>query len=336
MKEKKVVCKFTVKAKIYDVELPEKIKKELVEKLPSINPEIYYEIKVAFDRSVYSKSELYHYPLEKEFILAAQSQTETEKRDGIRESILNQQINNIVKQVETLGLSISSAGIIGKDLTNAQNIEVQVKERYLKTEAPKPFLKAFSIAPEHPLLNESIAKAFAELLLEQMTKEKMRELEIANHTPNMINAEELFYAVARETLCDGKCADETEIKELADKLRIKAVIKSDFPLEIEAGTREQIKENPLESDTKIDCPEYLLYHSYTGGYWTLNKAENLKAAQQIITKRGYNLKATAAIIVLHNLEAVPFSLFEETDEGLVLLEKESAHGKKKLHLSWNK
>ena len=68
----------------------------------------------------------------------------------------------------------------------------------------------------------------------------------------------------------------------------------------------------------------------------MEKVPNLKAAQSIITKSGYNFKKTANIIVLHNLQPVPFTLFEETEEGLVQISREEAIGKKKLMLSWEK
>lgn len=62
----------------------------------------------------------------------------------------------------------------------------------------------------------------------------------------------------------------------------------------------------------------------------------LAAAQSEITKRGYNLKTTARMAVLHRLQPLGFSLFADTAEGLVKVKKQAAAGVKNLNLSWKK
>ena len=114
-----------------------------------------------------------------------------------------------------------------------------------------------------------------------------------------------------------------------------AVQVSDWPFQMKSGAKTS-STTPIDKETKLDCPEYLIYTQYTTGEWNLDKTENLKAAQQNIAKHGYNLKITEQIIVLHNSKSVPYILFKETDEGLVVVTPEEARGQKKLYLSWNK
>lgn len=90
----------------------------------------------------------------------------------------------------------------------------------------------------------------------------------------------------------------------------------------------------MTEDFEIDCPEFLLYHERTDGNWTLKKVNTLSAAQAEITKRGYNLKTTARMAVLHHLKPLGFSLFADTVEGLVRVKKQEASSIKKLNLSW--
>ena len=54
------------------------------------------------------------------------------------------------------------------------------------------------------------------------------------------------------------------------------------------------------------------------------------------SRHGYNLKGTERIVVLHNAKVVSYTLFKETEEGLVAVTPEEARGEKKLFLSWNK
>ena len=79
-----------------------------------------------------------------------------------------------------------------------------------------------------------------------------------------------------------------------------------------------------------------MFRLTTGGSWDMRKVESLQEAQQIIVKHGFKSKRLKSIVVLHNQIAVPYTLFAETTEGLVLVTPEEAHNFKKLHVSWNK
>ena len=54
----------------------------------------------------------------------------------------------------------------------------------------------------------------------------------------------------------------------------------------------------------------------------------------IIAKEGFNKKQTEAIVVLHDLESVPYALHIETEDGLRPVSTEEARGNKKLFASW--
>ena len=65
----------------------------------------------------------------------------------------------------------------------------------------------------------------------------------------------------------------------------------------------------------------------------MKKIEDLQTAQQYIVK---NYKHYRKIVVLRNAEAVPYTLFAETEEGIVQVSLEEAAKYKKIHISWNK
>jgi hypothetical protein len=339
-KREKKILQFTIESKIYDPNLPQKIKEKIVAKLPKINPEIYYAIDVVFDKSVYSEAEFYNFKLEKPPFSrqGRNAESDQEKRRNLMTAILSQQLEKVFNEIKSLDFDMDGAAIIGDNLDNPLCVEFHLyksaNKEFDKKGKLKNHIMAHSIMPDRPYINEKFVKEFAKYVHEQMTKDAIKQAELEKHTPNMIESKKLFRAIAKAKLAESQDNDKTTITKLTDELHSQATVKSDWPLEIIRGTKAECQENPVPS--KIDCPEYLLYQSHNGGHWTFKKVENLKAAQYIITKVGYNLKNTTSIIVLHNLKPVPFTLFEETEEGLVAFDKEHASGKKKLHLSWSK
>ena len=121
----------------------------------------------------------------------------------------------------------------------------------------------------------------------------------------------------------------------ANTLIEQAFVVSDWPLYIRTRTKKDQAE-PMTGSTNIDCPEYMLFQLSHTGSWDLKKVDNLKEAQQIISKQGFHYKQTRSIVVLHNLKEVPYTLFAETDEGLIPVAPSEACGHKKLHVSWQK
>lgn len=91
------------------------------------------------------------------------------------------------------------------------------------------------------------------------------------------------------------------------------------------------KRNPAGSYS-----QYIIFHLNHDGNWRLEKLENLRAAQYIIAKEGFRRKRTQAIIVLKDLKKVPYALFADTEDGLIPVSSNEAHGYKKLLVNWRK
>lgn len=325
MSERKEITKFTVDAEIYDCDLPHRIYNELKENIPQIDSDLYYKLDVIFDKKVYKKEEFYQYPLEEG--LKTYSKSKQDVQNELIDSILSEQLNKVVKRIESLGFDIGSASIIGEQLTEPC-IKVSLcegeKKAYTKSGKPVKHFKALTIMPDRQSLMEKAIPVFAELIAELMKKEQLEKLNKANHTPNMIKAQSVFNSLSKALK-----------SKQADELLSQATIESDFPLKIKKGTKAEIQNNPIHKDTDLDCPEFMLFHEYTGGFWTFYEVDNLKTAKRIITKEGFNLKRTKDILVFQNQNLIPYTLFEETDEGLIMLDKDSARGCKALNLSWN-
>lgn len=83
--------------------------------------------------------------------------------------------------------------------------------------------------------------------------------------------------------------------------------------EIRSRRRED-QGDPVTGETQIDCPEYIVFQLNQGGSWELKEVDGLKSAQQAITKQGFHYKSTKAVVVLKDLEAVPYTLFAESDD----------------------
>lgn len=325
MSERKELAKFTVDTEIYDCELPHKIYSELKENIPQIDSDLYYKLDITFDKKVYSKVEFYQYPLEERVETNSKSKQDTQNE--LIQSILSEQLNKIVTGIESLGIEIGSAGIIGEQLAEP-GIIVSLyegdKKDYTKSGKPVKHFKSLAIMPDRPALMKKAIPIFAEFIAELMKKEQLAKLNKANHTPNIIKAQSVFNALSKALK-----------SRQADELLSQAAIESDFPLKIKKGTKTEIQNNPIHKDTDLDCPEFMLFHEYTGGFWTFYEVDNLRTAKRIITKEGFNLKSTKDILVFQNQLLIPYTLFKETDEGLIRLDKDSARGCKALNLSWN-
>ena len=96
------------------------------------------------------------------------------------------------------------------------------------------------------------------------------------------------------TKCDG-------VTTSVNKMRGEAVIESDWPLCTRSKNRGECTESMTE-DTQIDCPEYVLFRLNHGESWDMKKVENIKEAQQFISKQGLRNKQKKTIVVLHKLE----------------------------------
>lgn len=340
MKERKLVRQFTLDTEIYDVELPQKVLSVLQAEPLETDPRFYYSMSVVFDKAVYQTLEFFQFPLEKMPPSPPKRRGRTTEQDQLRErlsAILSQQLSMVSSAVEEIGINLSNRTIIGDDLEQPHQVNLEFYEEKEKENDKKGRLKqgttVNSIMPDRPFIMKKAAELIVKMAMEKATEAARKEQEQASHTPHMVPAMELFTAVAKAILLDHRKKTDEDVIALADQLRLHAEIKSDWPLEIAFVKK---PEKPMTEDFEIDCPEFLLYHEHTNGTWTLKKVNTLAAAQAEITKRGYNLKTTARMAVLHRLKPLGFSLFADTGEGLVKVKKQEAANKKNLNLSWKK
>lgn len=340
MKERKLVRQFTLDTEIYDVELSQKVLSVLRAEPLETDPRFYYGMSIVFDKAVYQTRNFFQYPLEKLPPSPPGRHSRAAEQDQLRDrlsAILRQQLSRVSSAVRDTGIDLSGGAIIGDDLEQSHQVTLEFYEEREKEYDKKGRLKqgptVNSIMPDRPFIAKKAAELIVKTAMEKATDAARKEQEQASHTPHMVLAGDLFSAAAKTILLDQRKKTDEEVAALADQLRLHAEIKSDWPLEIAFVKK---PEKTMAEDFEIDCPEFLLYHENSGGNWTLKKVNTLAAAQTEITKRGYNLKTTARMAVLHHLKPLGFSLFADTAEGLVKVKKQEAAGKRNLNLSWKK
>lgn len=340
MKERKLVRQFTLETEIYDFELPQKVSAVLQAEPMETDPHFYYSITILFDKAVYQTREFFQYPLEKMPPSPPNRHGRVTEQEQLRRrlsAILSQQLSMVSSAVRNTGIDLSGGAIIGDYQENPHRVSLEFYEdrekEYDKKGRLKPWPTVNSIMPDRPYIAQRAAELIVKMAKENAAENAKKEWEKASHTPHMVPAGELFAAAAKAILLDHRKKTDEETAALAEQLRLHAEIQSDWPLEIVSA------KNPaklIAADSEIDCPEFFLYHERTNGDWTLKKVKTLAAAQAEITKRGYNLKTTARMAVLHHLKPLGFRLFSDTAEGLVKVKKQDAAGMKNLNLSWKK
>lgn len=333
MNKRIVLKEFTVEAEIFDVDLPAKVAKVLTSDRFAPEPDLYYDVDIVFDKGVYKKAEFYQYPIPEKKMPKDTSRRYSEQ-DRIKDiiyAVLSSQLDATKKAITDLGFLIGSATIIGD--VHDTGVTVVIYE----SEKPEPVkgrkkptqIHVNSIMPDRPFLQERMAKLLADMVLQQIREDDLKEIKRKAHTPNWISADAMFAAVS--TACIPDNAEKAQA--LKSKLLKDAEMKSDWPLHICSKT-DKNTESTIDDSTSLDCSDYMLFQRYQGGRWELKSITDLKDAKRIITKDGFNRKQTEAIIVLHDLEPVPYTLHTETEDGLRPVSAEEARGNKKLFVSW--
>lgn len=336
MSKREIARQFSIDTVIYDPDLSTKAAKAFSADMIEVSPEQCFDMDVVFDRHVYQNADFYRFPLTKESLhpKGHEPKSKEEKLKQRMYDILSEQLDRVKQALGDLKVKFGSAAIIGDECP--PNVVVitlyhHEEEEDQKGKKKKTVHSTNSIMPDRPALTERFAKFMAEYLVDKLREENIKEYRKSLHNPNFVPAEKIFDVIAK-----ALCADKLNvIPEIKQRIYKTANIAEDWPLRIVSKTAATI-ENPVKPDTVIDCPEFMIYKQMTDGTWSLEKTENLKSAQMIITKNGFNLKRTQAIVVLHNLSPVPYKLFQETEEGLVELSPDEARGHKKLHVSWNR
>lgn len=332
MEKKEILREITVATSIYDPKLPQKIVTALADTPLNLVPNDRIELEILFSNNVYQQAEFYQYELTINH-MRPEPKTESEKKKQKIYDILSEQLDKVSASLKENGYSIRNAAIIGDDLENdSVHIIVYRQEtpvagkRKAQTE-----IRINSILPDRPLLIKQAGRMLAEILWERMQKERETELAKKAHTPNYVSADRLFSAIS-DALSE-EIEDMTKLT--TDKLIASASFDSEWPLRI-CRKNEADQEKVCSENTQIDCPEYIISYLNHDGNWRLEKLENLRAAQYIISNEGFRHKKTQSIIVLKNLKIIPYLLFADTEEGLISVSPVEAYRYKKLLVSWKK
>ncbi len=329
MNDREKIREAFIDAKIYDTELPKKAVDALSGDIPKFEPGERPALDILFNKNVYQQEEFYLYELTQEHKGPA-PKTEQEKANQIIYDILAEQLDKVISALKEIGLEFGYASIIGEDLDDdlVHLIMYRQKDPVVGPGKRPSETKVRSIVPDRPYVVKRAAKVLGRIVLEQIYKERAAELAKKNHTPNWVSTGELFKAVA------DALHEETETDVTAEKLIGRAYMASDWPLNMRTRRRED-KGGQIAEDTQIDCPEYIVFKLNQGGSWELKKADGLKEAQTDI-KQGFRSRQTKAVVVLNGLKKLPYTLFAETDEGLIEVDSngEEASMHKILHVRW--
>lgn len=332
MKNREKIREVAIDVKIYDPGLADKVASSFSDDVPELAPNTAFALEIVFDKSVYQQAEFYQFPVTKEY-KGPPLKTEREKIRQRLSDILSEQLGNVTAALEHRGYTIGDRAIIGDNLEDDKIQVILYREEVFVSRKGKrqTIIHASSIIPDRPFIVERAAEVYARMIMEQMKKENIMEIAKKNHEQNLVPAGTLFAAISNALSHDAESAAVLS----ADQLIAKAYMESDWPLHIRSKIKTDEAE-PFTAQTQIDCPEYIVFKLNQGGSWNLRKTDSLKSAQSEITPQGFRYKQTEAVVVLQNLKEIPYSLFAETEDGLVPVSPQEAHVYKKLHVSWHK
>lgn len=332
MNEREQIKEVVIDTVIYDPELPQKVVQALSDDIPKPEANTRIALDIVFNKSVYHRREFYLYELTQEH-KGPIPKTDKEKVHQKVYDILGEQLDKVTAALKEIGFEFGDTGIIGDDLEDdAVHIILYRQAASIVGKGKRQTeTHVRSVMPDRPFIAKKAAEVMAKMFLEKMKKEATIEAAKKSHIPNWVPAGELFAAISGALSMEM----EEDATFAADKLLGKAFMTSDWPLRMRSRLRADQGE-PITRDTQIDCPEYIVFHFNDGGSWELKKVDNLKAAQQAITKQGFHYKHTKVVIVLKDLKKVPYTLFAETDDGLIAVAPCEANAYKKLHVSWTK
>lgn len=343
-KENKL-CYFTLNTHIYDIDLPTKIKEKLQGLNLSVNPDKVYTVEVTFDMKAYTYPEFYGFPVERRQweIEKLKTLDDIEKKKTIICDVLSAQLNNICKIIDDLHIRYKTANIVGDNFDNVNHVEFKIDkgvnspltetqtDKSKKKDRYEDF-KTIGIIPDRPYTLKKAAEIFADMFLRKIKEDNIKNIEKSKHTPNMVKAKDIFSALAK-ALVDEFPESFHSAESLTDELLKQAFLKNDWPLEIcyDGGVTD--RNELIDADGEIDCPEYLIFikKKYS---WVLKKEIDLTAAKHTVLYNGYNKKAVEQIIILHNLKPLRFNLYILDNEEIKPVSKAEAHTAKKLYLSW--
>lgn len=322
MENKELIGEVEISVRIYDSKFSSEVAAAVSKAKTEWSLKTYCKVKILFDTCVYEDPTFYKAKLDKKFFNKNMKidNKEIKKSDFIY-VLLNQQLNGTVEALNSLGIPISDATIIGDKTNHADIIKISIWKDEEYTNNPDPFLKIFSVTPDRQFLIERTAQALAPLILKEMRNGSFQEFCRKEGTRKTEKAECLFKAIIDNTNLDLSVTD----------MLSSAKLLSMWPLLIEHKS----KGGTIQSHTIVDIPEHIIFTKSKGSCWSIREVSDLKEAEKCITKLGYNLKGTEFMLVLKDLQPLPFLLMKTEGGHFSFISKEDAVGEKNLMVCWD-
>lgn len=282
----------------------------------------YCKVEILFDTSVYENPDFYKAKLDRKFF----NQNMKIENNKIKKSdfiyvLLDQQLNRTVEALKEAGVPISEASIIGDTIDNKDIVKISLLKDEEFTNNPDPTFKLLSVMPDRQYLADRAAQALAPLILKLMREQTYQEECRKDGMRKTAKAECLFKSIV----------DNTNLGLSVMNMLSSANLLSMWPLRIEYKN----KEGTIQKQSIIDIPEYIIFIKSKGNQWSLREVSDLKEAEKVITNQGYNFKGTEFILVLKDLQPLPFSLMKTENSRFSFVSKEDAVGEKNLMVCWD-
>lgn len=322
MANKELIGVIEMSVKIYDANFPSEVTSAVSKAKTEWNINTYCKVEIVFDTCIYENPEFYKAKLDKKFFNKNMKieNKEIKKSDFIY-VLLDQQLNRTVEALNSSGIPISDATIIGDKTNHSDIIKVSLWKDEEYTNNPDPFFKIFSVTPDRQFLIERTAQALAPLILKEMREGSFQEFCRKEGTRKIEKAECLFKAIIDNTNLDLSVTD----------MLSSAKLLSMWPLIIEHKSNEET----IQPHTIVDIPEHIIFTKSKGSCWSIREVSDLKEAEKCITKLGYNLKGTEFMLVLKDLQPMPFSLMKAENGCFSFISKEDAASEKNLIVCWD-
>ena len=322
MNNKDLIGEVEVSVGIYDTNFSSEVVSAVTKAKTEWNINTYCKVEILFDTCVYENPDFYKAKLDKNFFNKNMKfENNKIKKSDFIYVLLDQQLNGTIEALKEAGMPISEASIIGDKTEHKSTVKIAFLKDEEYTNNPEPFLKIFSVMPDRQHLAEMAAQALAPLILKYMREGTFQEDCRKDGTRKTAMAECLFKSIV----------DNTDLGLSVTEMLSFANLLSMWPLIIEHKN----KEGTIQKHTVIDIPEYIVFIKSKGSQWSIRELVDLKEAEKIITKQGYNFKGTEFILVLKNLQPLPFSLMKTESGRFTFISKEDAVGEKYLKVCWD-
>lgn len=295
---------------------------------------MYYELIIDFPESrIQAKELVMSFPVEdKPFI----QNSSYHDRVG---HVLAKQLGNIETRFAELGYDVLHGSIRGQAFDEKSKVVISLfkdkKKEYDKKDRIKKEMKVHTIVPSESYTRDLAVKLLAEMFFKEMNEKTREEAIRLAHTPNNVDSIDVFEAIARGTLLDQQISEndvEAHIRGLSDSLADCFEVQKDWPLEI-SGHLDRPRQHS-DVPKHLDCSEWMIYMQNTDQSWTL-KAINATTDVGTIIEQAVVQKTTEIVVVLHNLEAVSYSLMVQGKLGPSLIKKKDAAKYKKVKVIWD-